>query len=100
MAGGHDPVHEQASSIIQATGTCGGGFPLLHEPLVLRCRQGEWVAVELFNDLPAGLEVEPLAPGGALGRSLEEGLQPGITPRGSTQFRCARLRWQQCGPQP
>jgi len=62
MAGGQDPVHEQASSIIQATGTCGGGFPLLHEPLVLRCRQGEWVAVELFNDLPAGLEVEPLAP--------------------------------------
>jgi FtsP/CotA-like multicopper oxidase with cupredoxin domain len=32
------------------------------EPLVLRCRYGEWVEVQLQNSLPAGLEVEPHAP--------------------------------------
>lgn len=32
------------------------------EPLVLRCRQGEWVAIELVNQIPDELEVEPLAP--------------------------------------
>jgi FtsP/CotA-like multicopper oxidase with cupredoxin domain len=32
------------------------------EPLVLRCRQGEWVEIELVNDLPAAIEPEPCPP--------------------------------------
>jgi manganese oxidase len=32
------------------------------EPLILRCKPGEWVEVELYNDLPTGLEPEPFAP--------------------------------------
>lgn len=55
-------MHEEASARIQAEGGRGGWLPLNATPLVLRCRVGEWVAVELFNDLPAALEVEPLAP--------------------------------------
>jgi hypothetical protein len=62
MGGGDDPVHEEGSALIQAGGGLHGGLPLNLTPLVLRCRQGEWVAVELFNDLPPALEVEPLAP--------------------------------------
>ena len=61
MEGGEDPVHEEGASLLQ-TQPGSGGFPLEIHPLVLRCRQGEWVAVELFNDVPAALEVEPLAP--------------------------------------
>ena len=38
----------------------GGSEPL--EPLVLRCRQGEWVEIELINDLPAAIEPEPCPP--------------------------------------
>lgn len=33
-----------------------------HEPLVLRCRAGEWLEVTLVNRLPARLEPEPFAP--------------------------------------
>ena len=33
-----------------------------HEPLVLRCRAGEWIEITLLNRLPAGLEPEPFAP--------------------------------------
>ena len=62
VGGGHDPVHAEGSSRIQAEDGNRGGFPLNLNPLVLRCRQGEWVAVELFNDLPPALEVEPFAP--------------------------------------
>ncbi len=32
------------------------------EPLVLRCRAGEWVEVELVNRLPEELQIEPFAP--------------------------------------
>jgi hypothetical protein len=32
------------------------------EPLILRCRPGEWVEVELYNDLPTDLKPEPFAP--------------------------------------
>ena len=32
------------------------------EPLILRCRQGEWVEVTLENHLPPGLLPEPFAP--------------------------------------
>ena len=32
------------------------------EPLILRCRQGEWVQIELMNELPLGLRPEPFAP--------------------------------------
>ncbi|MBD1852804.1 multicopper oxidase domain-containing protein [Leptolyngbya sp. FACHB-711] len=33
------------------------------EPLVLRCRAGEWVEIELHNRLPASLRPEPFSPG-------------------------------------
>ena len=33
-----------------------------HEPLVLRCRAGEWIEITLLNRLPAGLQPEPHAP--------------------------------------
>ena len=32
------------------------------EPLILRCKPGEWVEVELYNDLPTDLRPEPFAP--------------------------------------
>jgi hypothetical protein len=32
------------------------------EPLILRCRHGEWVEVKLVNKLPLGLRPEPFAP--------------------------------------
>jgi hypothetical protein len=32
------------------------------EPLILRCRQGEWVEIELVNNLPERLRPEPFAP--------------------------------------
>jgi hypothetical protein len=32
------------------------------EPLILRCKPGEWVEVELYNDLPTDLKPEPFAP--------------------------------------
>lgn len=32
------------------------------EPLVLRCQKGDWIAVEVINDIPAENEVEPMAP--------------------------------------
>jgi manganese oxidase len=32
------------------------------EPLIIRCKQGEWIQVELENQLPLGLEAEPFAP--------------------------------------
>ncbi|MFM7641573.1 MAG: multicopper oxidase domain-containing protein [Cyanobium sp.] len=61
IGGGHDPIHEEGSSRLRVVDEA-GGFPLHINPLVLRCRQGEWVALELFNDLPPELDVEPLAP--------------------------------------
>lgn len=36
--------------------------PAVPEPLILRCRQGEWVEVTLENHLPALLLPEPFAP--------------------------------------
>jgi manganese oxidase len=36
--------------------------PEAAEPLVLRCRRGEWLEIELVNDLPARLEPEPCPP--------------------------------------
>ncbi|MCU0893412.1 MAG: multicopper oxidase domain-containing protein [Rhodospirillales bacterium] len=36
--------------------------PWVPEPLILRCREGEWVEVTLSNNLPAVLRPEPFAP--------------------------------------
>ena len=32
------------------------------EPLILRCHKGDWVQIDLRNDLPLGLRPEPFAP--------------------------------------
>ncbi len=32
------------------------------EPMVLRCRKGEWLAVEVINEIPEKNEAEPMAP--------------------------------------
>ncbi|MDQ3748832.1 MAG: multicopper oxidase domain-containing protein [Acidobacteriota bacterium] len=36
--------------------------PASTEPLVLRCRKGEWLAVEVSNEIPDEIEAEPMAP--------------------------------------
>lgn len=34
----------------------------IHEPMVLRCRQGEWINVEVTNNLNENIEPEPMFP--------------------------------------
>lgn len=36
--------------------------PQSSEPLVLRCRKGEWLAIKVINKIPAANQVEPMAP--------------------------------------
>jgi len=38
------------------------GKTIITEPLILRCRRGEWVEIELWNKVPLHLKPEPQAP--------------------------------------